>query len=48
MFASDHLKKINNNFILVTGDSDTEMRIDTNQKDLKLKDSIQIFLIIVT
>ena len=39
-FASDHLKKINNNFILVTGDSDTEMRIDANQKNLELRDSI--------
>ena len=45
-FASNHLKKINNNFILVTGDSDTEMRIDTKQKNLQLKDTIQIFSII--
>ena len=43
-FESNHLKKINNNFILVTGDSDTEMRIDTKQEDLQLKDTIQDIL----
>ena len=33
VFVNDHLHKINNDFIMVTGDSDTEIRIDTNQKD---------------
>ena len=32
VFVNDHLHKINNDFIMVTGDSDTEIRIDTNQK----------------
>lgn len=44
VFVDDHLHKINNDFILVTGDSDTEMRIDTKQKDLKLKDKISNLL----
>ncbi len=44
VFANDHLSKIKNNFILVTGDSDTEIRIDTNQKDSKLRDSINNIL----
>jgi len=44
VFVNDHLKKINDNFILVTGDSDTEMRIDTKQKNLQLKDSIHDIL----
>ena len=44
VFASNHLKNINNNFILVTGDSDTEMRIDTKQEDLQLKDTIHDIL----
>ena len=44
VFVNDHLHKINNNFILVTGDSDTEIRVDTNQKDSKLRDSINHIL----
>lgn len=39
-FAENFLNKISNNFILVSGDSDTEIRIDDSQTDLKLKASI--------
>ena len=39
-FVNNYLNKINKNFVLITGDSDTEMRIDSKQRDLKLKNSI--------
>ena len=39
-FAKNHLHKINRNFLLITGDSDTEIRIDIKQKDSELKNLI--------
>ena len=39
-FVKNHLQKINRNFILITGDSDTELRIDVKQKDTELKNII--------
>ncbi len=39
-FVNNFLNKISNQFILISGDSDTEIRIDTAQRDPKLKASI--------
>ena len=43
-FVNNFLNKINENFILVSGDSDTEIRIDNMQKDLELKNVISKIL----
>ena len=39
-FVENHLNLISDNFILVSGDSDTEIRIDEAQTDSRLKNSI--------
>ena len=39
-FAKNFLNKISNDFILISGDSDTAIRIDDEQTNIKLKNSI--------